>query len=31
MDPYYQRVAAAALADLRNNRADDARQRLRKA
>jgi hypothetical protein len=31
MDPYYHRVAAAALADLRNNRADDARQRLRKA
>jgi len=30
MDPYYQRLAAAALADLRNNRADDARQQLRK-
>ena len=31
MDPYYQRLAAAALADLQNNRADDARQQLRKA
>jgi tetratricopeptide (TPR) repeat protein len=31
MDPHYQRLAAAALADLRNNRADDAKQRLRKA
>lgn len=31
MDPYYQRLAAAALADLRSNRADNARRRLRKA
>ena len=31
MDSYYKRLAAAALADLRNNRADDARRRLRKA
>ena len=30
MDPYYKRLAAAALADLRNNRADDANGRLRK-
>jgi tetratricopeptide (TPR) repeat protein len=30
MDPYYKRVAAAALADLRNNKADDANERLRK-
>jgi tetratricopeptide (TPR) repeat protein len=31
MDRHYQRLAAAALADLRNNQADDAKQRLRKA
>ncbi len=31
MDPYFQRVAAAALGDLLANRADDARQRLRRA
>jgi tetratricopeptide (TPR) repeat protein len=30
MDPYYKRLAAAALADLRNNKADDANKRLRK-
>jgi hypothetical protein len=30
MDPYYKRLAAAALADLRNNKADDANERLRK-
>jgi tetratricopeptide (TPR) repeat protein len=30
MDPYYKRLAAAALADLRHNRADDANERLRK-
>jgi len=30
MDPYYQRLAAAALVDLRNNKANDASERLRK-
>lgn len=30
LDPYYKRLAAAALADLRSNRADDAKARLRK-
>ena len=30
MDPYYKRLAAAALADLRSNRADDAKARLRR-
>ncbi len=30
MDPYYQRLAAAALADLRSNHAADAKKRLRK-
>ena len=30
MDPYYKRLAAAALADLRNNKAGDAKERLRK-
>ncbi|MGH7613048.1 MAG: hypothetical protein ACREMW_03260 [Gemmatimonadales bacterium] len=31
MDPHYKRLAAAALADLRNHKADAARERLRKA
>jgi len=30
MDPYYKRLAAAALADLRNNKANRATERLRK-
>ncbi|MGH7537329.1 MAG: tetratricopeptide repeat protein [Gemmatimonadales bacterium] len=30
MDPYYKRIATAALADLRGNRIGDARERLRK-
>jgi hypothetical protein len=30
MDPYYKRLAAAALTDLRNNKAGDAKERLRK-
>lgn len=31
MDPYYKRLATAALADLRNNHTDDAKERLRSA
>jgi hypothetical protein len=30
MDPYYKRVAAEALTELKNGKTDDARDRLRK-